>query len=126
MAIEMDDWSPAVLERVAARAEAADRILVGVGDGPPQATGLLDLTFGTGGRASIPVDDPEAELSALADRVARNPQASLLLAQVLRVRASARSLGIGRGVIRLLHPAWRRRVRPLAREARPVLAATGQ
>ncbi|MEW2355706.1 enoyl-CoA hydratase/isomerase family protein [Spirillospora sp. NPDC029432] len=83
-AVELDDASPAVLERIATRARDADRILIGLGDGPPEAADLLDLTLGNAGSASIPVDDPETELAALADAVRRNPQASLVLAQVLR------------------------------------------
>jgi Enoyl-CoA hydratase/isomerase len=80
-----------VLECAVARARSCGRLLVGVASGAPRA-GLgplleaLDLTLGTGGDGPqcVTVTDPGTEAAVLARAVARHPQASLVLGQVLR------------------------------------------
>jgi enoyl-CoA hydratase/carnithine racemase len=83
---------PSTLERAAARARDCGQLLLGVASGPPPAPALplveaLDLTLTATGDVPgcVTVRDPAAEAHALGQAVAGNPQACLVLAQVLRV-----------------------------------------
>lgn len=79
--VELALAAPAVVERAVRRARACDRILVGVGAGDPALVRALDLTLGPGGRETV---DDRAALRAVEETAARNPQASLVLRDVLR------------------------------------------
>jgi enoyl-CoA hydratase/carnithine racemase len=91
MVVDLDGGArQAVLERAAARGRESDRLLVGIaseavdGRGPlPEA---LDLTLAASGdvRECVTVADPDAEARVLGQAVAGNPQASLVLGQLLR------------------------------------------
>ncbi|WP_200826969.1 enoyl-CoA hydratase/isomerase family protein [Thermomonospora echinospora] len=90
-----DDVPPATLERAVARAGAGDRLLVGIASGPVPAriAGLLDaldltLTVTGEDRRCVTVADPEEELEVLRRAAARNPQAAVVLGQVLRASES--------------------------------------
>jgi hypothetical protein len=106
VAVDLDGGAPqAVLASAAARARDCDRLLVGIASGPLPASvqpllEALDLTLaavgdppgGLGGspsRASsaecVIVPDPDADARVLSRAAARNPQASLVLGQVLRI-----------------------------------------
>jgi hypothetical protein len=93
VAVELDGGAPqAVLARAAAQAREHDRLLVGIASGPPPASvrpllAALDLTLAAAGdaRECVTVPDPDAEAGALSRAAARNPQASLVLGQVLRI-----------------------------------------
>lgn len=81
----------AVLERAAARARRCDQLVVGVTSGELRADlgpllEALDATLApwADARQCVAVTDPAAEASALAGAVTGNPQASLVLGQVLR------------------------------------------
>ena len=82
---------PAV-ERAVASARASGQLLVGVASGelpawPSPLVETLDLTLAASGEGPgcVAVSDPEAEVAALSKAVADNPQASLVLGQVLRI-----------------------------------------
>ncbi len=93
VAVELDSGAPqAVLARAAAQAREHDRLLVGIASGPPPASvrpllAALDLTLAAAGHARecVTVPDPDAEAGVLSRAAARNPQASLVLGQVLRI-----------------------------------------
>jgi enoyl-CoA hydratase/carnithine racemase len=81
-----------VLARAAARARDFDGLLVGIASGPVPAEvrpllGALDLTLAVAGdaRECVTVADPDEEARVLSRAAARNPQASLVLGQVLRI-----------------------------------------
>jgi enoyl-CoA hydratase/carnithine racemase len=82
----------AVLEGAAARARGGGRLLIGIAPEPLPAgmrplLAALDLTLAAAGNAypeCVTVPDPDAEARALAQAVTGNPQASLVLGQVLR------------------------------------------
>ncbi|MGW1028913.1 enoyl-CoA hydratase/isomerase family protein [Streptomyces sp. NPDC002577] len=96
MAVDVDEpAAPSVLDAAIRRAQACDRLLVGVAratGAAPQAETLaaaLDLTLvdqgsESSGRPFVPVPDPAAALAGLSDAVAANPQAALVLAGLLR------------------------------------------
>ena len=88
------DGDGAVLRRAVERARECDRLLVGVTAGSPASVPdplveALDLTLapvgGSGDRRVVAVDDPGAEAGALCANVLANPQAALVLGQLLRV-----------------------------------------
>lgn len=91
-AVELDGRaSPETLERAAVHARDRDRLLVGVACGPLPAGAAplleaLDVTLATDAedRRCLTVADPWEELRALRRTAARNPQASVVLGQVLR------------------------------------------
>jgi hypothetical protein len=93
VAVDLDGGAPrAVLACAAARARDCDRLLVGIAAGPPPASvrpllAALDLTLAAAGdaRECVTVPDPDADADALGRAAARNPQASLVLGQVLRI-----------------------------------------
>ncbi|BCN68109.1 enoyl-CoA hydratase/isomerase family protein [Prescottella equi] len=83
----------AVLAAAARRARAADRILVGVSGGRPDArtvlTDELDVTYSDHvdsrtPRCEVAVPDVDRAVDDLAARVSANPQAAVVLRQVLR------------------------------------------
>ncbi|MEU8802905.1 enoyl-CoA hydratase/isomerase family protein [Spirillospora sp. NPDC048819] len=78
--VDLAPAAPEVVERAARRARKCDRILVGVGQGDPELTRSLDLTVGPGGCETVAA----ADLGGLREAAARNPQASLMLRDVLR------------------------------------------
>lgn len=90
--VDVQRESPSdVVDKARARAERCDRILIGVSrNGPSPLSAALDLTLtGAGnGRECVPVADPEQEAHRLASTVGRNPQASLVLRQLLRGTAT--------------------------------------
>lgn len=83
------------LRKAAKHALSCDRLLIGLAAGPlppayDELIEALDLTLtgpaaGEAGRACVTVPDLGEGLAVLADAVLRNPQASLLLADVLRM-----------------------------------------
>ena len=80
-----------VLERAAARARDCGRLLVGIASGPPPAPvrpllAALDLTLAAAGEARecVTVPDPADEARILNAAATANPQASLVLGQVLK------------------------------------------
>ena len=80
-----------VLERAAARARDCGRLLVGIASAPPPAPvgpllAALDLTLTSAGdaRECVTVADPVDEARILNATATANPQASLVLGQVLR------------------------------------------
>ncbi|WP_019064083.1 enoyl-CoA hydratase/isomerase family protein [Streptomyces prunicolor] len=83
--------STAVLRRAVERAQECDRLLVGVtrAAAPPAAlTEALDLTLVTadgGDRRLVAVEDPDAEARVLHGHALGNPEAAVVLGQVLRV-----------------------------------------
>jgi len=88
------DIPAAALTRAAAVARSRDRLLAGVATEPlsPRLTSLvaaldLTLTVATDIRQCVPVLDLEAEAAALGTAITINPQASLVLGQVLRITA---------------------------------------
>ncbi|XVQ08167.1 enoyl-CoA hydratase/isomerase family protein [Spirillospora sp. CA-255316] len=79
--------------RAAGQVREADRLMIGVlprGSAPPHPDLLdaLDLTLtgpdAAAGREAVALPDPEAALRELGEAAARNPQASLVLRDVLR------------------------------------------
>jgi enoyl-CoA hydratase/carnithine racemase len=84
-----------VLNRAAARAAACPRLLVGLASGPlpASAVGLLralGVTFTTAratGHECVTLSDPVSGLTAVSAAAARNPQATVVLHQVLRAAA---------------------------------------
>jgi enoyl-CoA hydratase/isomerase-like protein len=89
--------SSTVLRNAASQARSCDRLLVGVTDGPAESLGAaalelaaaLDFSLareGTeaGGQPFVDVSDPAVVLSGLEVAVTANPQASLVLAKLLR------------------------------------------
>jgi enoyl-CoA hydratase/carnithine racemase len=93
VAVDLDGGAPpAVLAHAAARARDCDRLLVGIASGPlPPAVqpllAALDLTLvaGEDARECVIVPDPDAEARVVSRAAARNPQAALVLGQVLRI-----------------------------------------
>jgi enoyl-CoA hydratase/carnithine racemase len=85
----------AVLGRAAVRAAACPRLLVGLASGAPpaEAAGLvraLGVTLTSAratGRACVTLPGPAVGLAALSAAAARNPQAAVVLRQVLRAGA---------------------------------------
>jgi hypothetical protein len=99
LAVDLDSVAraaPGVLTRAAMRAGESQSLLVGVAAEPvPQVAGTLlaalDVTVAAGGgddRECVAVPDPEAAVAGLAAGVAANPQACLVLGQVLRLTGS--------------------------------------
>ena len=86
----------AVLRRAAVRAAACPRLLVGLASGPlpPPAAGLaraLGVTFTrhpAGGRVCVTLPDPAVGLASVTAAADRNPQAAVVLHQVLRAGAA--------------------------------------
>ncbi|TDD86060.1 enoyl-CoA hydratase/isomerase family protein [Actinomadura darangshiensis] len=96
VAVELGgDADGVTVERAVRHARAADRLMIGVLPADPEArpphrdlVDALDLTL-TGpardaGRPSVAVPDPEQAFRGLAEAVSRNPQAALVLRDVLR------------------------------------------
>ncbi|HEU5024819.1 MAG TPA: enoyl-CoA hydratase/isomerase family protein, partial [Spirillospora sp.] len=85
--VDLAPADAAVAARAARRARDCDRVLVGVGSGDPALVRALDVTL-TGsagaGRESVAVGDPAERAAALRDAAERNPQAALVLRDVLR------------------------------------------
>lgn len=77
-----------------------DRLLVGIATRPLDAAGralasALDVTFAAEpGPEFVEVDDAEGEVAALCAAVAANPQATLVLRQVLRAAAADVAVGL--------------------------------
>lgn len=98
LVVELDaEVDPATLERAVTRAAAADRLLIGVTTRPPSARVMrlaraLDLTVagpGAGaGRECVGVLDPDEHLAILHRAAVRNPIATAVLGQVLRMNES--------------------------------------
>jgi hypothetical protein len=93
LVVDLDgDVPESALERAAARAGDCGRLLAGIAAGPltgrvrPLAA-ALDLTLTAAGDApqSVTVADPVAAMRVLGRAVTDNPQASLVLGQVLRI-----------------------------------------
>ncbi|MER5183433.1 enoyl-CoA hydratase/isomerase family protein [Streptomyces sp. NPDC002896] len=98
MAVDLDEpAAPSVLDAAIRRARTCDRLLVGVTGatgarvpaGAETLAAALDMTLvdqgsESSGRPFVPVPDPAAALDGLAVAVAANPQAALVLAELLR------------------------------------------
>ncbi|WP_433249150.1 enoyl-CoA hydratase/isomerase family protein [Actinomadura nitritigenes] len=88
--VDLAPADAAVVERAARRARHCDRVLVGVGSGDPALVRALDVTL-TGaadaGPECVAAADPAERAAALRDAAERNPQAALVLRDVLRTTA---------------------------------------
>ncbi|MEO3822709.1 enoyl-CoA hydratase/isomerase family protein [Actinomadura sp. B10D3] len=88
--VDLESAAPPTVERAARQARSSDRLLVGLakGEAHPELVRALDLTVagpvGGAGRGTVAVADPQERVGLLYEAAERNPQATLVLRDVLR------------------------------------------